>query len=127
MVGSRLRDVMLAGEGAGTCTGPDVATGRGEHPVCGDVVELSVRLRPDTRAIDEVRWRASGCPASMAVAALAAKVLRSVPTAAAEATLRTAIAEHGGLALHERHAETIVLRALAAATGTGTAPGPGGA
>lgn len=114
-MGPRLREVLLAAAGMGDLTGPGVGSGHAEHPVCGDQVQLSVR-RSDGR-IAEVRWRASGCPASMAVAALAARVLVDVLAADAPTVLRTAIGEHGGLLPHERHAEALVLRALTAARG----------
>jgi NifU-like protein involved in Fe-S cluster formation len=74
-------------------------------------------VRQEHGTIRAVRWRAAGCPASMAVAALCAKVLVDVPVATAAAVLRSAIAAHGGLAAHERHAEGLALRALAAAVG----------
>ena len=110
---SSLRQVLLAAEGVGELTGPGTAQGMADHPVCGDRVQLSVRYEDGT--IREVRWRAAGCPASMAVAALCAKALVDVPVAGAAAALRAAIAAHGGLDVHERHAEGMVLRALAAA------------
>lgn len=116
MVAPRLREVMLAGAGAGACSGPGVAVGAAEHAACGDEVQLSVHITDGV--IHEVRWRATGCPATVAVAALAAKVLRELPAATAAAELRTAIAAHGGLAAHERHAEAVVLRALAVAAGS---------
>ena len=115
MVGAGLREVLVRGEGVGECVGAGVAAGSAEHPVCGDHVQLSVRAGGGM--IDEVRWRAAGCPAAMAVAALAAKVLRGVPVVSAGDVLRAAIVAHGGLAAAERHAEAIVLRALAQATG----------
>ena len=113
MVHARLRDVMLRAPGAGELAGERVQRGRAEHPVCGDQVELSVRIVGDRLA--ELRWLARGCPASMAVAALAGEVLPGVAVAEAPAILRTALAAHGGLAAHERHAEGLLLRALAAA------------
>ena len=116
MVAARLRELLIAGAGMGDLEGPDVRVGRAEHPVCGDSVQLSVRRAGDR--IVEVKWRAAGCPASMATAALAAAALVNVPAAAAPVILREAIAAHGGLAAHERHAEGMVLRALAAAVHT---------
>ena len=110
---SSLRQVLLAGEGVGELTGPGTGQGVADHPVCGDRVQLSVQHEDGT--IRAVRWRAAGCPASMAVAALCAKVLVDVPVASAAAALRAAVAAHGGLASHERHAEVMALRALAVA------------
>lgn len=117
MVGPALREVLVRGEGAGECSGPHAVTGAAEHPVCGDLVQLSVRV--ERAAIVELRWRADGCPASMAVAALAAKALPGTAVAAAPAALRAAIESHGGLQAAERHAEQLVLQALARATGAG--------
>ncbi|MBL8726894.1 MAG: iron-sulfur cluster assembly scaffold protein [Planctomycetes bacterium] len=113
MVSAPLRQLLLAAEGAGELAGDDVRRGAAEHPVCGDRVEVFVRTRGGR--IDELRWRASGCPAAMAVTALAAKVLTGTAAPAAAATLHAAIDAHGGLAVHERHAEALVGRALAAA------------
>jgi NifU-like protein involved in Fe-S cluster formation len=115
MVSPALREVLVRGDGAGECSGPHAAVGAAEHAVCGDRVQLSVRV--ERGAIVEARWRADGCPASMAVAALAAVALRGVPVAEAAAALRAAIAAHGGLHAAERHAEQLVLQALARATG----------
>jgi len=117
VVAERLRAVLQRGLMVGDCVGADARTGCAEHPVCGDQVQLSLRLA-DGR-IGELRWRAAGCPASMAVAALAAQALTGVEPAAAPAALREAIVAHGGLAAHERHAESMVLRALAQACGAG--------
>jgi nitrogen fixation protein NifU and related proteins len=116
MVGPRLRELLRAGEGAGDCTGAGVVIGSAEHPACGDIVQLSVRR--ENGLIHEVRWRAQACPATVAVAALAANVLREVPEATAARVVEAAIAADGGLAAHERHAAAIVLRALAAAVGS---------
>jgi NifU-like protein involved in Fe-S cluster formation len=116
VVSERLRLVLEHGRGVGDCSGDDVRSGSAEHPVCGDRVQLSLRLAGGV--ITELRWRAAGCPASMAVAALAAQELAGVAPDAAPAALRAAIAAHGGLGAHERHAEGMVLRALAQACGS---------
>lgn len=58
---------------------------------------------------------AAAAVAALAVAALAAKVLVGHPAVAAARVLHDAIDAHGGLAVHERHAEALVARALAAA------------
>lgn len=113
MKGARWSELLQSADGRGELERG--SQGTAEHPVCGDRVQLSVRH--DRGVIHELRWRASACPATTAVAALAAKVLAEVPIAGAEAALRAAISAHGGLEPHERHAEAVVLKALAAATG----------
>ena len=113
MVGARLLAVLQAGAFAGDCVGNHVVVGRAEHPVCGDEVQMGLRVVDG--CVLEAAWRAQGCPATLAVAALAAQVLRSVPVGAVPHTLTQAVAAHGGLAAAERHAEAMVQRALAAA------------
>jgi NifU-like protein involved in Fe-S cluster formation len=113
VVSDALRAVMLAADGAGTLAGDEVRRGRAEHPSCGDVVEVQVRIAD--AAIAELAWRASGCPACMAVAAAARVALRAAPLQAAPARLRARLEALGGLAPHERHAERLFLRALAQA------------
>jgi len=115
MVSAALRTVMLAAEGAGELQGAGVLHGAAEHPVCGDQVELSVRIAGG--CIAELAWRARGCPASMAVPAVAVAVLRGAPVGEVALRLRAELARLGDLAAAERHAERLFLRAFAAATG----------
>ena len=115
MVTPALRELLQCSDLVGECAGPDARTGSAEHGVCGDLVQLSVRCAAGQ--LLEVRWRAQGCPATLATAALAARTWTGAPIAGAEAALLTAIHAHGGLAMHERHAAALVLRALAAAVG----------
>jgi nitrogen fixation protein NifU and related proteins len=110
MVSPSLRAVIERGFGAGELAGDDVAAGAAEHPVCGDRIELSVQHAAGF--VRAVRWRASGCPATMAIAALAAEVLSDVAVADLQAVLQRAIATHGGLKRHEHHAQAMILRAL---------------
>lgn len=120
MVGQQLRALIAEAPGSGALEGDDVGRGTAEHPVCGDRVEVDVRLATGT--IAALRWRASGCPATWAVAGVAARTLGGVAPGDAGGALHRALALHGGLAVHERHAEAMFLRALAAAVG---AAGPG--
>lgn len=110
MVSEALRRVMIAAEGAGDLGGGAVLRGRAEHPVCGDVVSIDVRWAGDV--IEDLAWRASGCPACVAVAATAPSALRGVSRDDAPASLRRRLDQLGGLAPHERHAEKLLLEAL---------------
>ena len=105
-----LRRVMIAAEGAGALEGETVSRGRAEHPVCGD--EVSVDVRWAGEVIEDLAWRASGCPACVAVAAAAPSALRGVSRADASASLRRRLDQLGGLSPHERHAEKLLLEAL---------------
>jgi NifU-like protein involved in Fe-S cluster formation len=114
MVAVGLRALLERGAGVGEFEGAD--SGYAEHPVCGDRMELSVQR--EAGVVRAVRWRASGCPASMAVAALCAEVLVNVPVHRVESVLRAGITARGGLERHEQHAERMALRAIREALGS---------
>ncbi len=120
MVAPQLRALATAAVGAGQLTGAGVGCGRSEHPVCGDEVEVDVQLAGDR--IAALRWRAHGCPATVAVAAVAATVLVDGAVADVAGLLRLGLFARGDLAAAERHAEALFLRALHAAV---AAAGPG--
>jgi nitrogen fixation NifU-like protein len=113
MVGPGLRELLLRGAGVGEFA--DGARGYAEHPVCGDRMELSVRV--EDGLVRGVRWRASGCPASMALAALCSEVLVDVRVDAAPQAVLDGVAARGGLSRHEHHAQKMALAALAEALG----------
>lgn len=104
---------MIAAEGSGELAGAGVTTGRASHPVCGDEVAVDVRLSDGV--LEELAWRARGCPACVAVAAAAGQALRGAPAGEAAPLLRQRLDQLGGLAAHERHAERLFLDALRAA------------
>ena len=114
MVADALREVMLAADGAGELAGDAVTTGAAEHPICGDVLELDCRVA-EGRLVD-LAWRATGCPATVAVAA-AAFALRGQPIAKVEASLRSRLHALGGLHPTESHALALFLRAFDQAVG----------
>lgn len=115
-----MQELLVRGTGAGALSAADgrFGTGAATHPACGDEVEVDVRIADDR--IVALRWRAQACPASTAVAALAAATLCEVPAEAAVTRLEQAAAAAGGLAAHERHAVALVGRALAAAVAEAT-------
>jgi NifU-like protein involved in Fe-S cluster formation len=115
VVTPELRQLLRQAPRAGALDERDGAFGTGcaEHAVCGDTVELDLRVVGDRVA--DLAWRADGCPATLAVAAVAGAALVGVATGELGPALRSALADRGGLADHERHAERIVLEALASA------------
>ena len=111
MVSDALRQVMLRAPGMGSLDGDGVATASAEHPVCGDELEFDCRIR-DGRVL-ELAWRASACPATMAVAAAAAEAVVDLPvTDCADAVARR-VQDLGGLARTERHALELARRIFA--------------
>ena len=116
-----LRDVMLAGEGAGELVGDGIRTGEAEHPICGDIVEVDCRLAEGR--VNELAWRAQGCPATLAVAAAASQALLGRRAQDAPGLLSRRLRDLGGLDPDERHAERLFLSALSRAVADATAPG----
>lgn len=117
MAGEALRRLAIEAPGAGALEGPDVRSGAASHPVCGDQLEVTVRLQAGR--IEAMRWRASACPATLAVAAAAVDAVRGADAATLPAVVRARLAALGDLAPHERHAEQLLLRALRSAMGGG--------
>jgi NifU-like protein involved in Fe-S cluster formation len=125
VVAEPLRALMARAEGAGRLLpAADAAqgSGRAEHPVCGDEIEFDVHLRDGVVA--DLRWRASGCPATMAAACCAFEAVRGRTAPEAKQALSAALAAHGGLSPTERHAEALALSALAAALSAAAAVAP---
>ncbi len=99
----------------GAATAP-TATGRAENPGCGDVVELSLRV--EAGEIREARFRAAGCPPTIACASRLTELLQGATIPAALAIRRDALVEAvGGLPDTSRHAAQLPLEALRAALG----------
>jgi NifU-like protein involved in Fe-S cluster formation len=115
VVSDALREVMLTAEGQGSLAGDGVRTGSAEHPVCGDRVEVDLRVGGGR--LQDLRWRARSCPAGMAVCAAATAALRDRPVGELAAALRARLAALGGLEVHERHAERLFLDAVHEALG----------
>ncbi len=126
MVTPQLAALAAAAKGAGRIecaesTHACVGTGRAEHPMCGDEVEVDLAV--DAGRIVDLRWRAHGCPATYAVAAVAHAALVGWNVDGATQRLREALAQRGDLAKTERHAEAMFGRALAAALAARGGPG----
>jgi nitrogen fixation NifU-like protein len=115
VVTEAMRALARAAEGAGQLDDPRARSSASEHPVCGDELQLHVLWDGDT--IAQLRWQAAGCPATLAVAAVAARALPGASLAQAPARLRRELARLGDLGAHERHAEQMLLAALARTAG----------
>lgn len=116
----RFRNPRNAGEAA-----PPALTVRVENPVCGDLLQLSVRIEGDR--ITEARFKASGCPPSIACASVAAEWLEGRTLPEASRLNGTEIEEAlGGLPAASRHAVALALDAVRAILARATSAGSGG-
>ena len=92
---------------AGQLETPD-AVARAENPVCGDVLELSVKI--DQGRIVDIRFRAKGCAAAIACGSALTDMAKNKTIGEAEAIKREAIAEAvGGLPETSSHAAALAV------------------
>jgi nitrogen fixation NifU-like protein len=98
---------------AGAVESPDARV-RTENPACGDILELSLKIS-DGR-IEEIRFLAKGCVASMACASALTELVRGRSIAQARGLGREEIVGAvGSLPAASLHASHLALDALAAA------------
>lgn len=92
---------------------PD-ASAQLENPACGDVLKLTLKL--DGEQIEEIRFLAQGCVASMACASALTELVRGRSVKdACELQRKVLIAAVGGLPVASDHAAHLALDTLAAA------------
>ncbi|HLK07095.1 MAG TPA: iron-sulfur cluster assembly scaffold protein [Candidatus Angelobacter sp.] len=95
----------------GELPSPDAEV-RLEHPVCGDIMSLAVKLA-DGR-IDQVRYRTRGCVASIAAGSCLTEMIQGKSLAEASALQRENLLEAlGGLPNASVHATHLAMDALA--------------
>jgi nitrogen fixation NifU-like protein len=87
------------------------AVARVDNPMCGDMLEVSLRL--EDGVIAEVRFRAKGCVPSIACASRLTEMVQGLTVADALAIRRDAIIESlGGLPAASQHAAQLAVDAL---------------
>lgn len=94
---------------------PDAnAVARVENPVCGDMLELSLRV--EDRLIAEARFRAKGCVPTIACASRLTEMIQGAALADVLAIQRESLVESlGGLPAESSHAAQLSLDALRSA------------
>lgn len=87
------------------------AVARVENPVCGDVLELSVKV--EKGRIVDIRFRAKGCVPSMACGSAITELVKGKSLAAGrEIGLEDVVEEVGGVPEASRHAAVLAVDAL---------------
>ncbi len=98
---------------AGDIAAPDASV-RMENPACGDILQLTLKLSGGR--IEEIRFRAKGCVASMACASALTELVRGRTLAEARTLSRDEVVRAvGGLPPASMHASHLAVDALAAA------------
>ena len=89
------------------------ATARVENPVCGDVLELSLKLNGDQ--IVDIRFRAKGCVPTMACGSAITELVKGKSVETARAIGREELLQKvGGLPEASSHASVLAIDALKA-------------
>jgi nitrogen fixation NifU-like protein len=97
---------------AGELQSPD-RSAQLENPVCGDILELTMKLEGET--IADIRFRAKGCVPTMACAsALTELVKGKTLDQARQLSREDLVSKVGGLPLASAHASHLALDTLAA-------------
>lgn len=87
-----------------------------ENPACGDILKLSLKLTGEQ--IDEIRFQAKGCVASMACGSALTELVRGRTVAQARELSKEELqAAVGGLPPASMHASHLALDALGAVLG----------
>jgi nitrogen fixation protein NifU and related proteins len=85
---------------------------RMEHPVCGDIMTMAIKLSQGK--IDQVRYRTRGCVASIAAGSCLTEMIQGKSTAEAAALRREELLEAlGGLPNASAHATHLAMDVLA--------------
>jgi NifU-like protein involved in Fe-S cluster formation len=101
---------------AGQLELPD-GTAQLENPVCGDILELSARLKNDQQGkrIAEIRFRAKGCVPAMACGSAITELVQGKGLDEAKKVSREElVSKVGGLPQASTHASHLAMETLAA-------------
>ncbi len=85
--------------------------GREGNPVCGDLMEIYIKV--DNGNIADIKFRTFGCGAAIATSSIATELVKGKPLGEAEALTNQAIAEAlGGLPAIKMHCSVLAADAL---------------
>ena len=121
MYSAELLDHFQNPRNAGQVEAPD-RTARLENPVCGDILELSVKLEkplepanPDATRIADIRFRAKGCVPTLACGSAITELVKGRTVAEARNLSREDLIRNvGGLPPASDHASHLAIDTLAA-------------
>src|SRR5579871_508085 len=98
----------------------DVGTGLVGAPECGDVMRLQTRVNPETRVIEEARFKTFGCGSAIASSSLATEWIKCRTVEDALAIKNTDIVKELALPPVKIHCPVLAKDAIRAAIGDWT-------
>lgn len=93
----------------------DVGVGLVGAPECGDVMQLQIKVNPDTGRIDDAKFKCFGCGSAIASSSLATEWLKGRTVDEAEAIKNTQIVEELSLPPVKIHCSVLAEDAIRAA------------
>jgi nitrogen fixation NifU-like protein len=95
----------------GTLEGDDVAVGRVGNPVCGDLMEMYIRVRDDR--IEDIRFQTFGCGSAVATSSMTTELVKGMTLDEALAVTRRDVADAlDGLPPIKMHCSNLAADAL---------------
>ena len=86
------------------------------NPICGDMMEMFIKVRPEDEVIEDIKFRTFGCGAAIATSSIATEMIKGKTIEEALALTNKAIAEAlGGLPPIKMHCSVLATDALKAA------------
>jgi len=95
----------------------DVGTGLVGAPECGDVMRLQIRVNPETRVIEEAKFKTFGCGSAIASSSLATEWIKGRTVEDALAIKNTDIVKELSLPPVKIHCSVLAEDAIRAAIG----------
>ena len=94
---------------------PSVGTGMVGAPACGDVMKLQIKVNPETRIIEDAKFKTYGCGSAIASSSLVTELLKGKSLDQATAIKNSDIAEELALPPVKIHCSVLAEDAIKAA------------
>ena len=94
---------------------PSVGTGMVGAPACGDVMKLQIKVNPETKIIEDAKFKTYGCGSAIASSSLVTELLKGKTLREATAIKNSDIAEELALPPVKIHCSVLAEDAIKAA------------
>jgi Fe-S cluster assembly scaffold IscU len=94
---------------------PNVGTGIVGSPACGDVFQLQLQINPDTKIVEDVKFKTFGCGAAIASASYGTELIKGKPLDEVMEIRNVDIVKELELPNHKVHCSCLVQDSIAAA------------
>jgi len=97
----------------GTLDGDDVSVGRVGNPVCGDLMDIYIKVNPETNVIEDIKFKTFGCGSAVATSSMITEIAKGKTLDEAMEITRQDVAEElEGLPPIKMHCSNLAADAL---------------